>query len=56
MTLDSGLRRNDVPGIMLCPDIFEHRLLVIISKCHPEPFGVLKINSVRGLKCLVTWF
>ena len=27
MTLDSGLRWNDVPGIMLCPDIFEHRLL-----------------------------
>ncbi len=26
MTLDSGLRRNDVQGIMLCPDIFEHRL------------------------------
>ncbi len=26
MTLDSGLRRNDGPGIMLCPDIFEHRL------------------------------
>ena len=28
MTLDSGLRRNDVQEIMLCPDIFEHRLLV----------------------------
>ncbi len=27
MTLDSGLRRNDVQGIMLCLDIFEHRLL-----------------------------
>jgi hypothetical protein len=27
MTLDSGLRRNDVPGIMLCPDIFEARLI-----------------------------
>ncbi len=26
MTLDSGLRRNDVKGIMPCPDIFEHRL------------------------------
>ena len=26
MTLDSGLRRNDGQGIMLCPDIFEHRL------------------------------
>ena len=26
MTLDPGLRRNDVPGIMLCPDILEHRL------------------------------
>ncbi len=26
MTLDSGLRRNDVRGVMLCPDIFEHRL------------------------------
>ena len=25
MTLDSGLRRNDVLGIMLCPDIFEPR-------------------------------
>ena len=27
MTLDSGLRRHDVPGIMLCPDIFGPRLL-----------------------------
>jgi hypothetical protein len=27
MTLDSGLRRKDVQGIPLCPDIFEHRLL-----------------------------
>ena len=27
MTLDSGLRRNDVREIMTCPDIFEHRLL-----------------------------
>ncbi len=26
MTLDSGLRRNNVQGIMLCPDIFEHSL------------------------------
>ena len=25
--LDSGLRRNDVPGLMLCPNIFEHRPL-----------------------------
>jgi len=26
MTLDSGLRRHDVQGILLCPDILEHRL------------------------------
>ena len=27
MTLDSGLRRNDLQGIMLYPRIFEHTLL-----------------------------
>ena len=26
MALDSGLHRNEVQGIMLCPDIFELRL------------------------------
>ncbi len=36
LPLDSGLRRNDVPGIVLCQDIFEHRLIVVSSKCHPE--------------------
>jgi hypothetical protein len=32
MTLDSGLRRNDLPGIMICPNIFEHRLLEIVLR------------------------
>ena len=32
MTLDSGLRRNDAPGIMLCPDIFEHSLLPSVCR------------------------
>ncbi len=42
MTLDSGLRRNDVQGIRLCPVIFEHglvddqqrRLVTLISQRH----------------------
>ncbi len=29
MTLDSGLRRNDVQGIMPCTHIFEHRPLAL---------------------------
>ncbi len=31
MTLDSGAGRNDVLGIMLFPDIFEHRLLARLA-------------------------
>ena len=40
MTLDSGLRRNDVQGIMTCPDIFEHRLLVLLIDRSKDRRGV----------------
>ena len=31
ITLDSALRRNDVPGIVLCPVIFEPSLLAVLE-------------------------
>jgi len=36
MTLDSGLRRKDVPGIMRCPKIFDHMLLDLAAPGGPD--------------------
>ena len=53
MPLDSGLRRNDVQGIRLCPDIFEHRLSEGVKGFKPEAvaFDRLKADGsglIRG--------
>ena len=42
MTLDSGLRRNDVQGIRLRPDIFEYSLKL-------AGIDVLGSKSVNGI-------
>jgi len=47
MTLDSGLRRNDVQRIMLCPDILEHRLFEFHSQVGSGPPGTVGSGSAR---------
>ena len=53
MTLDPGLRRKDLPGNMLCTDIFEHRLLVGgCVECHPERSEGSKVPGTMVLTLL----
>ena len=50
MTLDSGLRRNDVPGILLRPNIFEPSLEAVLLNIS---WHVVHYNPVQKFPSII---